>query len=77
MLCPVKQTKLIKHKSHKILLPTCDDLKNLTLKAPITTAADDKFCEIFPNFQKKGMIFHENCLPADNSHEISCFICYF
>ena len=21
-----------------------------TLKAPITTAADDKFCDIFPNF---------------------------
>ena len=26
--------------------------KFLTLKAPITTAADDKFWEIFPNFQK-------------------------
>ena len=25
----------------------------LSLKAPITTAADDKFCNIFPNFQKK------------------------
>ena len=23
------------------------------------------------------MIFHENRLPADNSHEISCLICYF
>ena len=23
------------------------------------------------------MIFHENCLPADNSHEISCLICSF
>ena len=42
----------------------------LTLKAPITTAADDKFCKIFTYFQKKGMTFHENCLPADNSHEI-------
>ena len=52
--------------------------KELTLKAPITTAADDKFCDIFPNFrQKKGMIFHENRLPADDSHEISCLICYF
>ena len=50
----------------------------LTLKAPITTAADDKFCEIFPNFQKKfGMIFHENRLLADDYHEISCLICYF
>ena len=25
----------------------------LTLKAPITTAADDKFCDIFPNFRIK------------------------
>ena len=25
----------------------------LTLKAPITTAADDKFCDVFPNFRKK------------------------
>ena len=23
------------------------------------------------------MIYHENCLPADNSHEISCLICNF
>ena len=39
---------------------------------PITTAAEDKFCDIVPNFlKKKGMIFHENCLPADDSHEIS------
>ena len=50
----------------------------LTLKTPITTAADDKFCNIFANFREKlGMIFHENCLPADDSHEISCLICYF
>ena len=25
----------------------------LSLKAPITTAADDKFCDIFPQFSKK------------------------
>ena len=25
----------------------------LTLKVPITTAVDDKFCEILPNFRKK------------------------
>ena len=25
----------------------------LTLKAPITTAADDKFCDIFRSFQQK------------------------
>ena len=27
--------------------------KEFTLKAPITTAADDKFCDIFPNFRQK------------------------
>ena len=33
---------------------------NFTLKAPITTEADDKFRDIFPNFRKKeGMILHE------------------
>ena len=47
----------------------------LTLKAPITTAADDTFCDIILNL-KKGMIFHENCLQADNSHEIACLFCY-
>ena len=50
----------------------------LTLKAPITTAADHIFCDIFPNFrQKLGMILHENRLPADDSHETSCLISYF
>ena len=45
----------------------------LTLKGPIKTAADDKFCDIFPNFrQNQEMILHEN--PADDSHEISCLI---
>ena len=39
----------------------CDDKsatgkKSLTLKAPITTAADDKFCDIFPNFEKKTKV---------------------
>ena len=29
----------------------------LTLKAPITTAADDDFCDIFLKFRKKGTIF--------------------
>ena len=27
----------------------------LTLKVPITTAADDKFCDIFPNFRKNNV----------------------
>ena len=51
--------------------------ENLTLKEPITTAADDKFCDIFSNFRKEeGIILHENRLPADDSHEISYLICY-
>ena len=33
--------------------PHIDKSHDLTLKAPITTAADDKFCDIFPNFRKK------------------------
>ena len=53
-------------------------LSFLTLKAPITTAADDKFCDIFPDLRYiYGMILHENRLPADDSHEISCLICDF
>ena len=27
-----------------------EEAEVLTLKAPIMTAADDKFCDIFPNF---------------------------
>ena len=38
----------------------------LTLKTPITTAADDNFRDIFLNF-----------LPSDDSHEISDLISYF
>ena len=47
---------------------------HLTLKAPITTAAD-KFLDL-SQFCKKDMIFHENHLQADDSHEISCLIRY-
>ena len=31
----------------------CNRIGFLTLKVPITTAADDKICDIFPNFRKK------------------------
>ena len=49
-------------------------ITSLTLNAPITTAIDNKFCAIFPNFRKKkGMILHENRLPADDSHEFFFF----
>ena len=48
----------------------CNNVQLLTLKAPITTAADD-------NFLKKSIIFHEDRLSSDNSHEISCFFVIF
>ena len=48
-------------------------MKRLALEAPIMTAADDKFCDIFPNLKKN----QENLLPADHSREISFLICYF
>ena len=38
----------MKQKSNK----TCP-INILNLKAPIMTAAEDNFCDIFPNFQKK------------------------
>ena len=31
----------------------------------------------FLNLKKKGMIFHENRLPAEDSYDISCLIWYF
>ena len=63
----------------RLLRTVCNIITTLlSLKAPITTAADDKFCNIFSSFrQKEGMIFHENRLPADDFHEISCLIYYF
>ena len=43
-----------------------------------TFAVEDnfKFCRFFKN-NEQGMIFHENCLLADDSHEISCLVYYF
>ena len=39
--------------------------RSISVKASITTASDDTFSKIFPNFRnKKRMIFHENRLPA-------------
>ena len=40
------------YRSHE-KLPSGNNFYLLTLKAPITTAADDKFFDIFPNFRKK------------------------
>ena len=40
---------------------------DLTLKVPITTAADDKFCDILPNGRQKKV--------ADVTHVMSCLIC--
>ena len=35
-------------------VPGADTSNHLTHKAPITTAANDTFCDIFSNFQKKN-----------------------
>ena len=73
----------IKFKKNRILdkkkvAITIVKIKCLNLKAPITSAADGKFCDTFPNFrQKKGMILYKNRLPADDSHEITCLIFLF
>ena len=45
----------------------------LPLKASITTAADDKFRDIFLYF-RKNMIYNESHPPADESHYISCLL---
>ena len=45
------------HKSSDFLCQSRLNQLHLTIKAPIMTAADDKFGNFFPNFQKKqGMI---------------------
>ena len=40
------------------------------LRAPLTAAAEDKFCDIF--LENKTLTLHVNHLPADDSHEILC-----
>ena len=52
------------------LLKNCYIFSVLALKAPITIAADDKFCGIIPKFRNK-------IGSADDSHNISCLTCYF
>ena len=47
------------NRQNQYLLSNCTsktyelEVHTFTLKAPITTAADDKFCDIFPNFRKE------------------------
>ena len=48
-------------------------ITKLTLKASITIAADDKFCDIFPSFRKKIRYG----ISRDDSLEIAYLICYF
>ena len=52
---------------------------HLTRKASITIAADETFCDIFPNFWKKIRYDISFESPAGDSHEMSCLInfCYF
>ena len=35
------------------IMKNVPSMQKITLKAPITTAADDKYCDFFPNFRKK------------------------
>ena len=57
VLCPQDQDRKVSANSVTIRVTTlCKKLSGyrellLTLKAPITDAADDKFCDIFPNFR--------------------------
>ena len=46
----------------------------LALYGPITKAADDILKYIFFFQRKLDLIFHVNCLLADNSHEMSSLI---
>ena len=50
----------------------------LTLKRQSRLQLTTDLATSFPIFKNKiGTISHENHLPADDSHEISCLICYF
>ena len=60
------------HRSFMVMLNRAPSWLNL--EAPITTAADDIFCYIFPNFQKKIRYDISQDSSADNSHKI-CLIC--
>ena len=46
----------------------------LTLKAPITTVADDKFCDTFPNL-KKGMKYHALFVIFEKAAKFEIAIC--
>ena len=46
----------------------------LTLKAQMQQTTN---CETSFFIFEKNKIFHENRLSADDSHQISCLICYF
>ena len=59
-------------------------LKLFLSGTPIFSSGTPTFCQMgvlnscFQNpSESSGMIFHENRLLANNSHEISCLICYF
>ena len=49
----------------------------VTLKGPIMTAADDKFCDIFPNFRKKSIIFDENRQQTILMKSYALFVIFF
>ena len=61
------QCVIVAFPGHTHLLLETRGIDGLILKAPSTTVADDKFCDIISIF--------ENIL--EDSLEIACLICYF
>ena len=73
----IKETIAIRLKWQEIRIFTSrQEFSLLAFKAPITTAAEDIFWEIFPNLKKK-IRYDISWESSDDSHEILCLICYF
>ena len=49
--------------------------QSLTLKGPITTAADDKFCDIFPNQQMILMKYHALLVIFEKAAKFEIVLC--
>ena len=66
---------LMSHYSHKFTgYKFC---MGYSLKRQSRLQQTTNFATSFLIFRRNKVCYHENCLPADNSHEISCLICYF
>ena len=51
-------TLFVSQCTHQIIQTLSYIIIELALKAPITTATDDKFCDIFPYFRKKNKVWY-------------------